>query len=218
MLSLASEDHPGTLAALRGTHTPRVGVDRVLPADVDASSVLSDHRTGMRAAVGHLLDLGHRHIGLILGRPVRPARERLQGLEDAYADRGLPGTFVVGKGVLSPRHGRDATRRLLDASEPPTAIITGGNQLLSGTLIELRDRGLAVGADVSVVCCDSVSTTELHQPPIAVIRRDPVALGRSAAELLLRRLDGGTAPESMTLPTEFVARASCAPPRELPGR
>ncbi len=218
MLSLASEDHPGTLAALRGTDTPRVVVDRALPADVDASSVLSDHRTGMRAAVGHLLDLGHRRIGLILGSPVRPARERLRGLEDAYADRGLPGTFVVGEGVLSPRHGRDATRRLLDAAEPPTAIITGGNQLLSGTLIELRDRGLAVGAAVSVVSCDSISTTELHQPPIAVIRRDPVALGRRAAELLLRRLDGGAAPESVTLPTEFVARASCAPPREAPAR
>lgn len=212
MLSVAREDHPETLAALAETDTPRVVVDRHLPADVNASSVLSDHRSGMRAAVGHLLDLGHRRIGLILGRPVRPARERLRGLEDAYAERGLPGTYSVSEGVLSPEHGRDATRRLLDVAEAPTAIITGGNQLLSGTLLELRERGLAVGADVSVVSCDTISTTELHQPPIAVVRRDTVELGCRAAELLLRRLEGAAAPESITLPTEFVARASCAPP------
>jgi LacI family transcriptional regulator len=214
MLSVAREDHPETLAALSETDTPRVVVDRELPPDMGASSVLSDHRSGMRDAVGHLLDLGHRRIGLILGRPVRPARERLRGLEEAYADRALAATYVVSEGVLSPQHGRDATRRLLDTGDPPTAIITGGNQLLSGTLLELRDRGLAVGADVSIVSCDTISTTELHQPPIAVIRRDTVALGQRAAELLLRLLDGGAAPESVTLPTEFVARESCAPPRE----
>jgi LacI family transcriptional regulator len=213
MLSLAREDHPSTLAALAGTDTPRVLVDRHLPAGANASGVLSDHRSGMRAAVGHLLDLGHRRIGLILGRPVRPARERLSGLEDAYAERGLPGTFTVSEGVLSPEHGRDATRRLLEVEEPPTAIITGGNQLLAGTLEELRDRSLLVGADISIVSCDTISTTELHQPPIAVVRRDTVELGRRAAELLLRRLEGAAAPETVTLPTEFVARASCAPPR-----
>jgi LacI family transcriptional regulator len=213
MLSLAREDHPSTLAALAGTDTPRVLVDRHLPAGANASGVLSDHRSGMRAAVGHLLDLGHRRIGLILGRPVRPARERLSGLEDAYSERGLPGTFTVSEGVLSPEHGRDATRRLLDVEDPPTAIITGGNQLLAGTLEELRDRSLLVGADISIVSCDTISTTELHQPPIAVVRRDTVELGRRAAELLLRRLEGAAAPETVTLPTEFVARASCAPPR-----
>jgi LacI family transcriptional regulator len=213
MLSLAREDHPSTLSALAETDTPRVVVDRQLPAATNASGVLSDHRSGMRAAVGHLLDLGHRRIGLILGRPVRPARERLSGLEDAYSERGLPGTFTVSEGVLSPEHGRAATRRLLDVEEPPTAIITGGNQLLAGTLEELRDRSLLVGADISIVSCDTISTTELHQPPIAVVRRDTVELGRRAAELLLRRLEGATAPETVTLPTEFVARGSCAPPR-----
>lgn len=215
VLSLAREDHDDTLAALDQTDVPRVAVDRQLPAEVRASGVFSDHRSGMREAVGHLLDLGHRRIGLILGRPVRPARERLRGLEDAYADRGLPRDYDVCEGVLSAEHGRRATVRLLDAPEPPTAIVMGGNQLVLGTLQELRARSLTVGADVSLVGCDSISTTELYDPPIAVIRRDTAELGRRAAELLLRRLDGAAAPESVTLPTEFVPRASCAPPREV---
>jgi LacI family transcriptional regulator len=102
---------------------------------------------------------------------------------------------------------------MLDAPGPPTAIVLGGNQLLAGTLLELRDRGLAVGGDVSIVSCDTVSATELHQPPIAVVRRDTVELGRRAAELLLRRLEGDQAAATVTLPTEFAARPSCAPPR-----
>lgn len=214
VLSLAREDHPETLAALHGSETPRVAIDRELPASVEASLVLSDHRAGMRDAVLHLLDHGHRRIGLILGRPMRPARERLGGLRDAYAERGLPPTYVVSEGVLSPQHGRDASRRMLDDPDAPTAIITGGNQLLAGTLVELRERGLAVGADVSVVCCDTISTTELHVPPIAVIRRDTERLGHCAAELLLRRLEGAEGADSVTLPTEFIARASCAPARD----
>ena len=214
MLSVALEDHPPTLAALDETDNPRVDVDRVLPPDVAASSVLSDHRTGMRDAVGHLLDLGHRRIGLILGRPVRPARERLGGLEEAYAQRGIEPAFTVSEGVLSQAHGRDATRRLLDAPSPVTAVITGGNQLLPGTLLELRSRGVAVGSDLSVISCDAVTTTELHQPPIAVVQRDTVELGRRAAELLLRQLAGETSPETVTLPTEFVPRPSCAAPAE----
>ena len=213
MLSVAREDHADTLAALDATSVPRVAVDRLLPPGAHASCVFSDHRHGMRAAVGHLLDLGHRRIGIILGRPVRPARERLSGLEEAYAERALPGTFSVSEGVLSAWHGRDATARLLDAPDPPTAIVTGGNQLLAGTLEVLRERALAVGADVSLVSCDTISTTELHQPPIAVVRRDTAELGRRAAELLLRRLGGAAAPETVTLPTEFVPRASCVPPR-----
>jgi LacI family transcriptional regulator len=213
MLSVAREDHGDTLAALAATDVPRVVVDRELPAATSASSVFSDHRYGMRAAVGHLLDLGHRRIGLILGRPVRPARERLAGLEEAYAERGLPGSFTVSEGVLSAWHGRDATARLLDAPDPPTAVVTGGNQLLAGALQELRQRSLTVGADVSLVSCDTIATTELHQPPIAVVRRDTAELGRRAAELLLRHLGGSAVPESVTLPTEFVPRASCVAPR-----
>jgi LacI family transcriptional regulator len=214
MLSVAREDHPSMLAVLRATDTPRVAVDRELPDDLDASYVFSDHRPSMRDAVAHLLDLGHRRIGLILGRPMRPARERLLGLQDAYADRGVPATYLVSEGVLSPEHGRDAARRMLDDPDPPTAIIPGGNQLLSGTLVELRDRGLYVGRDVSVVSCDTIPTTELHQPPIAVIRRDMVEIGRRAADLLLLRMDGAETAETVTLPTEFVPRESCAPVRE----
>jgi hypothetical protein len=72
----------------------------------------------------------------------------------------------------------------------------------------------SAGADVSLVSCDTISTTELHQPPIAVVRRDTAELGRRAAELLLLHPGASAAPEGVTLRTELVAHPSCAPPRE----
>jgi LacI family transcriptional regulator, galactose operon repressor len=214
MLSLASEDNPATLQVLKQFDTPAVLVDRDLPADVGASAVLSDHRGGMRDAVAHLLDLGHRRIGLIIGQPaIRPSRERRAGLEEAFAARDLPATYVVVEGMLAAEHGRNATRQLLDAAEPPTAIVAGGNQLLIGTLEELQARGVAIGRDVSLVSCDAIDVTELFSPPIAVVRRDNREIGRQAAALLLERLgEVDPGPRTVVLPTEFHARPSAGPP------
>ncbi len=213
LLSTASEDSPELFAALEDFDGPVVLIDRELPKELGASAVLSDHRGGMRDAIGHLLDLGHRRIGLIIGQPLRFSRERRIGLEEAYAERHLDETFTVLEGRLSPEHGRSATRELLAAADPPTAIVTGGNQILLGALEEIQDRDLALGSELSLVSCDTVSLTELHQPPIAVVRRDPREIGRRAGGLLLRHLtDNETPPEEITLPTEFVARASCGPP------
>jgi LacI family transcriptional regulator len=213
MLSLASEDNPETLQVLQQFETPAVLVDRELSTDVGASAVLSDHRSGMRDAVDHLLDLGHRRIGLIVGQPMRPSRERRRGLEEAFAARDLPATYTIVEGMLSAEHGRNATRQLLDQPTPPTAIVAGGNQLLIGTLGELLARGLRVGADVSVISCDAIDVTELFDPPIAVVRRDNREIGVQAATLLLERLgeeDPGA--RTVVLPTAFHPRPSCAPP------
>lgn len=213
LLSTASEDSPKLFEALEGFEGPVVLIDRDLPEELGASAVLSDHRSGMREAIGHLLDLGHRRIGLIIGQPLRFSRERRIGLEEAYSQRDLDATFTILEGRLGAEHGRSATRELLAAAEPPTAIVTGGNQILLGAVEEIHDRDLALGSELSLVSCDTVSLTELHQPPIAVVRRDPREIGRRAGRLLLRHLgDSSAPPEEITLPTEFVVRASCGPP------
>jgi LacI family transcriptional regulator len=214
MLSVTSEDNRDMLEALAESDVPCVAIDRELPAGTRASCVLSDHRSGMRDATTHLLELGHRRIGLILPGPMRPTRERLEGLREAYADRGLPPTFTVIDNVLSLEETRAAVRRLLDLDQPPTALISGGNQMLAETLKELHARDLRLGADISLVSCDTIPATELHQPQIAVIHRDTVELGRRSAELLLRSLDGTSVPTTVTLATRFVPRPSCAPPAE----
>jgi LacI family transcriptional regulator len=211
ILSVAKEDHRPTTELLEQLDVPIVVVDRDLPPSIVASRALSDHRTGMTAAVNHLLDLGHRRIAFVAGQPTRPSRERRQAFEDAFAARGLPRTYEVKEGTFSIESGTRLTRELLDAAQPPTALIAGGNQLMLGALQVISERGIELGRDLSFVGFDDIAVTSLYRPPIAVVRRDNVALGRTAAELLLGRIRDGADASEVLLPTEFVSRPSCGP-------
>ena len=212
VISVLDESHPEVLGRLRELDIPVVVLDRNLPAEIPVSRVLSDHRSGMKAAGLHLLNLGHRRMGLIAGAAVRPSVERRAGLEEAFTERGLPATYTADEGVFSVEHGAAAMRRMLDLPVPPTAVIAGGNQLMLGALRVVSERGLTLGRDLSFVGCDDVAITDLFQPAVAVVRRDNLAMGRTAAELLLARLRDDAPPSDVVLPTEFVARPSCGPP------
>jgi LacI family transcriptional regulator len=125
-------------------------------------------------------------------------------------------TCTVYPGEFSVEHGRRATTELLASAPRPTAIIAGGNMLMQGALLALRDARIQVGQDISFVGCDDVVIAEVHQPPIAVVRRDIHAIGVAAADVLLAEFEPGAGaaedgPREVVLPTEFVARASCAP-------
>jgi len=212
VISVLDETHPETIGKLRELDIPVVVLDRNLPADIPVSRVLSDHRSGMKAAVLHLLDLGHRRIALIGGTAARPALERRAGLEDAFELRGLPLSYLVDEGSFAVEHGVEAMRRLLGLPEPPTAVIAGGNQVMLGALRVVAERKIVLGSQLSFVGCDDIPTTDLFQPAVAVVRRDNYAMGRAAAELLVARMRDGAGPTDVVLPTAFVARPSCGPP------
>lgn len=218
VLSTAQEHHPATIEALERIDVPFVLLDREKPDGLAASRVLSDHRAGMREAVGHLLELGHRRIAFIAGAPVRPTNERLEGVKEAYAARSLKPSFIVQHGAFSTAHGEAATDGVLRRARPPTALIAGSNQILLGVIRALRRRNVRLGVDVSLVSCDDVPISELHEPPIAVIARDTREMGAAAARLLLRQLGGESSAEDVVLPTRFVARPSCGPPPAPPRR
>lgn len=206
----AAERHDDTSQALRAVGMPVVVVDRDMPPEVPTSYVLSDHGEGMRAAVRHLLELGHRRIGVVVGRDVRPSRERLRAIE-VETDAASGVDVVVATGTLSVEHGRLAMAEMLDSGSPPTAVVLGGNLLLVGALEVLRARGIDVGPELSVVSCDDVPLARLALPPISVVARDAGAMGRAAAELLLANVDGAP-PETVLLPTTYLPRESCQPP------
>jgi LacI family transcriptional regulator len=218
LLSLADEAHPATIFALKAADVPVVLVDRDIPAGANARSVDFDHAAGMRDAVTHLVELGHRRVAVITGGPARPARQRLGAVREVLGRAGAE--LIVNEGPFTVEQGRLAVEEILRLPARPTAIIAGGNMLMHGALLGLRAGGVAVGAEMSFVGCDDVPVAELHTPPIAVVTRDMYAIGRAAAEVLLLQFtdepDGSerTIPghPDVTLPTMFVARASCAPP------
>lgn len=210
ILSVSDERDPALLQALERLDIPVVVLDRNV--DVGrALHVYTDHRPGMRNAVNHLLDLGHRKIAMISGQPLRPVNERRATLEECYAERGLDKSYRLLEGTLSVEYGSRAMSQLLSQRDPPTAIIAGGNQLMLGALRVLRAKGIRLGRDLSFIGCDDIAITELYDPPIAVVRRDNSAIGVCAADLMLDALQDETFHADMVLPTEFVARPSCGP-------
>jgi LacI family transcriptional regulator len=214
ILSLASETHAPTVEAIEAANVPVVLVDRELSDELGASAVFNDHTTGMESAVRHLIGLGHRKIALITGSVEQlPGRQRIKGMQNVIAESNGAVEGVYLPGSFSREHGEVAARSLLAGPDRPTAIIAGGNQLLIGCLRVLNESEMRVPDDVSLVTCDDVPLSELYRPPIATITRDTVGLGRTAADLLLRRLGENPRPaETVVLATVFTPRASVAGP------
>ena len=115
---------------------------------------------------------------------------------------------------MTVEDGYRAVGEILALAEPPTAIIAGNNQLFAGFFGAIRDLGLRIPEDLSVVACEETELTAFHSPPLDVVHRDMDALGRTAAELLLARLAmPSRRRRQVVLPTTFEARGSSAAPR-----
>jgi LacI family transcriptional regulator len=211
----AEENDPEMLATLRHSTIPLVVIDRDLPPDIPSNYVLSDHYVGVGEAAEHLLQLGHTSMAVIVGGNVRPSRERIRAVRDAYTARRIRSDFAIDSGPLSLEHGASALTRLLGSAHPPTAVILGGNQLLEGALAVVRARNLHLGSDLSLICCDDVPLGRLFENPISTVMRDTGLIGRSAAKLLLESVaNPRRKPSSIILPTWFEARASSGKPRQ----
>jgi LacI family transcriptional regulator len=166
----------------------------------------------------HLLSLGHRRIALITGRDdIFPARERISGYRAAHAARGVAvDSLLLRPGSFQADHGFSTMAELLAAPQPPTAVIAGGIDMLSGVIKAIRAKGLRIPQDISVLGSGDSSLAELHSPPVSVDRWDQAEVGRVAANLLLDRIAGRStaSPRHVLLPSEFVLREStAAPPR-----
>jgi LacI family transcriptional regulator len=210
LLSIADESDPATIQELRRLQIPYVLVDREITSLPQASAVLSEAAQGVREATDHMVGLGHKRLGLVAGSlETRLGRDVRRGFGEACAAHDAFGSVEVGP--FTPEHGAAATERLLDLTPVPTALICGNNLLLPGVLKVLRTRALRVPDDVSLVTVDEVRLLEFIEPPIAVVAREPLQMGREAAAVLLRLLRGGE-PERVPIPTRFIPRASCAAP------
>ena len=214
LLSLADEEWGDTRAELRDSEIPIVLLDRDVTDGSAWSAVMADHHTGMRRATEHLIDLDHRDIRLVTGqRTSRPARERATGFRDAFERRGLavPEDGVV-YGNFSAAFGSRVIDELVGRSELPTALIAGGNLILTGIIAALHRHGIRVGRDIALITCDDIPLAEFHEPAISVVARDTERMGVLAAQLLLELL-AGAPPRMEIVPTNFLMRESTYPNR-----
>ncbi len=154
--------------------------------------VVDDYQVGF-LATKHLLDLGHRRIGLISGEPNHPLAFsvpglRLAGYTGALAAAGIAiETELEQSGFFTADGGRRAMERLLDLPEPPTAVFAMSDEMAFGAWRALQDRGLRWPDDVAVVGIDDHELADLVE--LTTIRLAPRDMGAAAAARLLRLID-----------------------------
>ena len=212
IMAPAGDDHSYLLRD-RKAGVAMVFVDRP-PRYLDADVVLSDNAGGTAVAVGHLRRRGHRRIAFLGDRErLYTAGERLRAYRETLIAAGIPiEPALVRLGLDGVDAAVEATRALLAAAAPPTAIVAAQNLLTVGAVHALRAAGRQ--HEVALVGFDDVPLAAAVDPGITVVAQNPVEMGRRAAELLFSRLDGHAGPSrSLVVPTELIPRGS----GELPG-
>lgn len=216
IMTTSSEEDPDLVRLRTSLRVPVVLYDREVPRSWD--SVRIAHKAATRRALDYLFDLGHRRIALVTGSEcVFPSRARLAAYEEAYQARGLPvdPRFVRAKSFSALACVAEISG-LLDLPERPTALLLGGVDMLPEALQAIRDRGLVIPRDISLIGAGDSALARLATPPITLVSWDFANLGRASARLLKERLVGAAdpAPRHITFPADLVIRGSCAPPAE----
>lgn len=212
--------NPSRYSSLRDRGLPIVLIDGYLPG-VDAPFISNDDAAVAEIGIRHLVELGHRRIGLATG-PERytTVRRRIDGFHDAmrrlvpHAPDDPPlDELVVGTRFV-PEGGREAAGALLDRGV--TGILCGSDLMALGAVRAARERGLDVPRDVSIVGSDDNPLLDYTDPPLTSVRQDVDAMAAAAVRALVDEIAGTPAPraEYMFRP-ELVVRGSTAPP---PGR
>jgi LacI family transcriptional regulator len=188
---------------------PRERLDEHIPA------VSAAHSSGADQAMQHLLELGHRRVAAITGpRGWMATDERLRGYHAALAAAGeLPEAEYVIESDFNLGGGREATARLLDLPNRPTAIFAFNDQLAIGAMQAARARGLDVPRDLSVVGFDDTAEAAIVTPGLTTVRQPLAEMGRIAVSLLARLLDNQRFEAlHVELATKLVIRSSTAAP------
>jgi len=208
-----------------GPHTALL-VDKGLPValcawEIDPPEtfpvVTVDFERAGHLAGRHLRDLGHESVAVVADLPIH--RLRVDGMRRAFSEDGLtvPAGHVLGIQGASPESGYDAVAGALPslrAGGMPTSILASTDAIALGVTQALRDHGLGVPQDVSVVGIDDIPQAALSRPALSTVALPKRRMAREATELLLRALTADhPEPPALTLLTpEIVARESTAPP------
>ena len=203
----ASRDHSYLLKE-RAAGTCMVFIDRE-PRLLDSDAVISDNRTGAISAMNHLLDAGHRRIGYLGDRlSIATAAQRLDGYRHALElARIAVDERIIWHEASSEEAAIEATTRMMRLADPPTALFTGQNLVTIGASRALR--ALDLQDRVAMVGFDDFPLADLLRPGITVVAQDVTAIGKLAAEILFRRLDGDRTPaRTHVLPTRLITRGS----------
>lgn len=169
-------------------------------------TVCNDELFGSELIVDHLASLGHTRIAHIDGGYAPGAPERRRGFSDAMIQRGL--APIVVDGDFNERAGYAGAERLLQLNDRPTAIFAANDLSATGVLSCLRERGLRIPEDISVVGYDDTVLAGLGAVDLTTVHQPREQFGRQATELLIERIRGRSAAKHELIQPRLVVRSS----------
>ncbi|MGQ9561490.1 MAG: LacI family DNA-binding transcriptional regulator [Candidatus Oleimicrobiaceae bacterium] len=213
LISLPISDHYAR--KFHRTKLPIVLVDSFHPA---LDSITVENRDGAYQATRHLLRLGHRRVGIIVGHlRSMPARVRLEGFRQALADHGVPldercvvvVDSIPGQDGFCKEAGYQAMMQLLAlGSDRPTAVFVSSDVQAEGALRAASEAGVRVPQDMAIVSFDDIEIAELLG--LTTMRQPMFEMGRLAVARLAERIAQPEAPRFVrTFATSLVVRRSC---------
>ena len=179
---------------------------------LNVPTVAIDNISSSRDAVAHLLELGHRRIGMITG-PLNSllSRDRLKGYRQALLGHDIEvESVLIQEGDHTYESGYNQMNKFLALDKSPTAIFAANDSMAMGAIKAIKARGLRVPEDVAVVGFDNIQFSAIFEPALTTIAQPLVEMGKRSMELLLKQLKGETLTKKQhVLDTKLIIRDSC---------
>lgn len=184
------------------------------------TNVILDHKLAARMALEHLARLGHTRVAFLRGQPYSSDSEtRWQAIQEVAPALGIRVrpelTTQLEVDTFSPVVGYPVVQELLSRTTDFTALFAYNDLSAIGAIRAIRNRGLRVPEDVSVVGFDDINSAAFQNPSLTTVRQPLEAMGKTAVKILLERLAGGEDPQQVVVQPEFIVRESTAPARGL---
>jgi DNA-binding LacI/PurR family transcriptional regulator len=189
---------------------PMVVIDRRV-SNVEVDNILIDNVQAAHTITTHLIEHGYRRIGAIFGIGSTTGRERREGFVQALkAYDQQPSTDLVKYANPRENDGFNTTLKMLQLPEPPEAILTSNSLLAAGALLALRESKKTIPEEVAFASFDETTWAKLVLPALTVIEQPTHDIGRTATELLIKRIQDPTrSTREITLKSKLIVRQSC---------
>lgn len=210
VIIVQSDYHNEQVQELLNSEIPCILIDM---ESEQAGTVCSDNLRGGVEAVDYLYSLGHRKIAHISGGDDTfsgPKRKEgyIQGLKKY--DLQVKADWIVDGRYFTYEDGYEAMKRLLKVEERPTAVFVAGDYLALGAIQAIKDHGLRVPEDISIIGFDDIDLARFVTPKLTTIRQNTNLIGSKAADILIQAIDHGQKASGTTIiSTEVVVRESC---------
>lgn len=195
-----------------------LGLEHVSPDLENFPCVRIDNTLAGREATEFLLNMGHREIGFMYGKPDDHSaitQPREAGFRSAMQSAGLEVNedWII-DGKLSLRGGRQAAREYLAQPKRPTAIFCANDEMALGAIHEIKQAGLKIPDDISIIGFDDINFAEISDPPLTTVAQPAQEIGERSMQRLLHTIKGESSAGMNTeiIPHRLVVRKSVSPP------